>query len=174
MSKSPQKRENTTSHLSPKQKKAQKERKRYDKKKELLLALQTENITLKERIHQLEIENNLLLMENRELKSNMDISAMEFQIAKNTQTLLNALSEKSPNCKSLIYFFSQNLEKQQIMKYYGISKNTFYHSREEEGNYLIDQLYPVGIERNRVSEVCEKEIVKILDDILPIQSGRRY
>ena len=66
------------------------------------------------------------------------------------------------------------MEKREIMEYYHISKDTYYCSKEEEGKYLLDQLYPVGIERERVSEAQKKEVIRILDDILPVQSGRRY
>ena len=66
---------------------------------------------MKERILQLETENRQLQIENNHLKSRMDISSMEFQIAKNTQTHLKALPEKSPNRKSILYFLSQDLEK---------------------------------------------------------------
>ena len=98
---------NTTFHHSPKEKEAIRKKNNYEKKKNLLLELQTENTIMKERILQLETENRQLQMENNHLKARMDISAMEFQIAKNTQTLLKALPEKSPNHKSILYFLSR-------------------------------------------------------------------
>jgi hypothetical protein len=112
-------------------------------------------------------------MENNHLKARMNISAMEFQITKNIQILLKVLPEKSPNRKSILYFLSQVLKKREIIEYYHISKDTYHHNKEK-GKYLLDQLYPVGVERERVSEAQKKEIIRILNDILLIQSGKRY
>ena len=66
------------------------------------------------------------------------------------------------------------LESSLVMEYFGISKRTLDRIMEESGNKLVETKYSVNVKRKRVTEQQLAEIQKILDDILPKQSGREW
>ena len=60
------------------------------------------------------------------------------------------------------------------MTCYGISKRTYSRLVKQEDPEIVSRKYAIGVTREKITQEQRKEIKKILDDILPIQSGRNY
>ena len=57
---------------------------------------------------------------------------------------------------------------------YGISKRTYNRIIKEKDSEIVSRKYAIEVTRERITSEQKQEIIKILDDILPIQSGRNY
>jgi hypothetical protein len=96
------------------------------------------------------------------------------RIAENSRLLVKDLPPNSPYCRPLLVYLMDGLESSLVMEYFGISKRTLDRIMEESGNKLVETKYSVNVKRKRVTEQQLAEIQKILDDILPKQSGREW
>jgi hypothetical protein len=167
MSKTPNKRsllsieeELHVSHRSPEEKKAFKRKKRDQNKKEELSRMILELEQAKKRIG--------------ELEEQLETTPFDRQIVKNTRTLIKSLPPKSPYRRPILFFLGQLVDRKQMMDYYDISESNYYLIMKGDGSTLVEQRYAIDVKRPRITEDQKEEIRRILDDILPFQSGRSY
>lgn len=142
--------------------------------KKLIEELESKNkliVEFKENIDQLsiKIQNQLEYISNLENKVKFSET-----IVQNTKQLISELPFNSPFRRPLLFFFLQNIDKEYGIELYKISNRTYDRVMEDDGTTLVEQKYAINVERERISETQKEEIKKILDDILPIQSGRKY
>jgi len=136
--------------------------------------LRKENQQLKEENQNLREENNRLIEEIQALEENADKDTFYEVIAKNSKALVNQLPEHSPFRRPILGLLVPNTEKQRIMKFYGIKTTTWKRIQHESGIQLLVHKYTVGATREKISQDQTDEIKRILEDILPVQSGRNY
>jgi hypothetical protein len=60
------------------------------------------------------------------------------------------------------------------MAIYDISKRTYNRLVEQKDPEIVARKYGIEVKREKISQEQKIEITRILDDILPIQSGRNY
>jgi len=148
--------------------------------------------TLRERVNELErlvlekdhlmervvVERDQLLgeLKERDLLLVQMKTKLEFveKIAENSKQLVKDLPSNSPYRRPLLAYLMDGLDGSLVMEYFGISKRTLDRIMEEPGNKLVETKYSVNVKRKRVTEQQLAEIQKILDDILPTQSGREW
>ena len=166
-----EKEEESLFHQSKAKKKAYKHKKREDLKKAELSArdlefesMKVELVQAKERIEKL--EEQILEMEQH--------APFEKQMVKNTKILVKSLPSNSPFWQPILFFLGQSVDRIQMMKYYNISKSNYHLIMSGDGSALVSQTYAIDVKCPRITEVQKTEIIRILDDILPFQSGRSY
>jgi len=120
---------------------------------------------------QLLVERDQLLEKVRERESRLEL--ME-KMAENCKRLVKDLPTNSPYCCLLLAYLVVGLENSFVMEFFGISKRTLDRIFEDPGNKLVETKYAVNVKRERVTQEKLAEIQKILDDILPKQSGREW
>jgi hypothetical protein len=74
----------------------------------------------------------------------------------------------------LIFWFTKGLSMEDSMTVYGISKRTYNRVLEQEDPEIVSRKYGIGVTREQITQEQRQEITRILDDILPVQSGRNY
>ena len=84
------------------------------------------------------------------------------------------MPQNSPYCRPLQYFFFQGLSKEEALEIYGTSRLSYFRALNGGGSVLLDQKYAHNVKRAKVSQIQLDEARKILDDILPVQSGRNW
>lgn len=153
-----------------------------EQKKQLLLEIEM----FKESCKQLNEEKSLLLKETEQLKKTileleeeMVQIKLENQISQkivnNTSVLISQLSYNSPFRRPLLSYFIDGLSFEKAEQIYSISKRTFDRSISDDRENIINQKYAIEANRKeRISNERKEEIKNILDDILPVQSGRNY
>ena len=60
------------------------------------------------------------------------------------------------------------------MTVYRISKKTYNRLIKQKDSEIVSRKYGIEVTRERISQEQKSEITRILDDILPVQSGRNY
>ena len=95
-------------------------------------------------------------------------------IVSNTKSLIKQLPQNSPYHRPLQYFFFQGLSKEEALEIYGTSRLSYFRALNGGGSVLLDQKYAHNVKRAKVSQIQLDEARKILDDILPVQSGRNW
>lgn len=136
---------------------------------------------LKNEMEQL-IAQNTQLMENIQYKESMEVEwSKRMEIGKinqiimnNTVSLIQQLPHNSPYRRPFLFFLLQDVQMEQAISIYGLSERSYRRIQMEQGTTLTEQKYAINVKRQRVSERQREEIDKILDDILPIQSGRNW
>lgn len=122
-------------------------------------------------VEQLKVEldgkNKLLL----ELKAELDLVST---VAQNSKRLVEDLAPNSPYRRPLLAYLMDGLEIQTALQYFGVSKRSYSRIMQENGNTLVETKYTVNVQRDRVTAEQRAEIQRILDDILPKQSGREW
>ena len=121
--------------------------------------------TTKENLEKLVEENNKMHEFGMETKG---------KIVNNCRRLLNDLPPNSPYRRPILAYLMEGLEQQKALEVFQISPRTYRRIKEEDGNSLVETKYSVGVTRTRVSQEQLEEIQRILDDILPKQSGREW
>lgn len=97
------------------------------------------------------------------------------KIVNNTSVLISQLSYNSPFRRPLLSYFIDGLSFEKAEQIYSISKRTFDRSISDDRENIINQKYAIKANRKeRISNERKEEIKNILDDILPVQSGRNY
>ena len=136
---------------------------------------------LQKLVQELKEENKRLIDKKFNLK--VKLSELEKEIKKenlsqkimdNTCDLISRLSYNNPYRRPLFSFLLNGLSFSEAEKVYSISKRTFNRVMKEDGNTIINQKYAIGTKKERVSKQRKDEVQNILDDILPVQSGRNY
>jgi hypothetical protein len=119
-------------------------------------------------------------MENRQLKEQVEKLSKgpesEFltQIFQNLKELLGDFHQNSPFRRPLLSYLCQNINKKEFKKQLNLSEPTWQRIKSLNGGQLTSIEYTVGTTRERISEDQRDEIKRILNDILPVQSGRDY
>jgi hypothetical protein len=60
------------------------------------------------------------------------------------------------------------------MAVYNISKKIYNRLVEQKDSEIVARKYGIKMKREKISQEQKMEIIRILDGILPIQSGRNY
>ena len=142
-----------------------------NKVKELEYSLKQTKQALDQSIKQLEFANNKLTHLQLELDYSNHVLLPIFN---NTKHLISSLPHNSPYRRPLLYWFTKNLSIEDAMATYLISKRTYNRIIEEEDSEVVSHKYAIDVKRERITEEQKEEIKRILDDILPKQSGRDY
>lgn len=164
--------------ISEKQEKKQEKEKekrkmREQKKKENLKRLKREHQKFQEKINQLIRENEEMKRKIEELESKQT-SEFHVQILKNLKILLKDFPQNSPFRRPFLSYLCQNVEKTEFKKAMKISETTWQRIKELDGGQLISIEYPVNVTRERITEKQKDEIRRILNEILPVCSGRDF
>ena len=102
-----------------------------------------------------------------------DILQFYQKIVENYKQLISQLPQNSPFRRSLLFWFSKDVSVQSFCELFGISQHT-YNRLSEEDSKVLQTKYSIGVKRQRVTDEQIDEIHRILDDILPKQSGRDF
>ena len=140
--------------------------------------LQSINKELEEKLQQLEEVNMEFKSTLGDLMNTIQLELEQThinqQIVDNTVDLVSQLPSNSPIRRPLLGFFTQELSQDQAKRIYGISDRTYRRVMKGNGSILTEQKYTPNVTRKRVTEDQLKEAKEILDDILPVQSGRDF
>jgi hypothetical protein len=173
--------------LSDVTKQKNKERRKNWKKnsKKERIQLETELQTAMEEKRSLEVELGKARLQIDQLKHELDkldgtltgiwnrLKIVD-KIAENGARLVQDLPPNSPFRRPLLAYLTAGLETQPALEFFGISLRTFNRIKEDSTNSLLEIKYTVGVTRSRVSQEQLDEIKRILEDILPKQSGRDF
>lgn len=96
------------------------------------------------------------------------------KIAENCKHLVVDLPPNSPFRRPILAYLVAGLALPTALEFFGISRRTYQRIQEDIGNNLMEVKYTIGVTRTRVSEQQLADIQRILDDILPKQSGRDW
>jgi hypothetical protein len=168
-----------------KNKKQKKEELKKTLKDERVLELERERDGLKEEVVYLKsqlLKSDFYLesLRNEVKEKNKMLEEFEIKwkvmntIAENSKRLVNDLAPNSPYRRPLLAYLVTGLAKRTAMDYFQISKRTLERILGEEGNNLLEVKYTVNVQRKRITDEQKEEIKRILDDILPKQSGREW
>jgi transposase len=136
-----------------------------------LKQMETRSMELEER--NMELESKMVnLMET--LQTEMEKAEVKQQVVDNTLHLVSQLPQNSPYRRPLLSFFFQGLSQEDAQNIYGISTRTYKRVMNEDGNVLVEQKYKSEVTRKRISDEQLKEVKEILNQILPVQSGRDW
>ncbi len=134
--------------------------------------LQQQNLELQQQLDKMKTHLELLVKENNHLHE----FGMETKdkIVRNCRRLVNDLPPNSPYRRPILAYLMEGLEQQKALEIFQISARTYRRIGEDIGNSLMETKYTVGVTRTKVSQEQLEEIQRILDDILPKQSGREW
>jgi cell division protein FtsB len=134
--------------------------------------LQQENNELQQQLDKMKAHLELLVEENTRLHEfGMETKG---KIVHNCRRLVNDLPSNSPYRRPILAYLMEGLEQRKALEVFQISARTYGRIHEDIGNSLIETKYTVGVTKTRVSQEQIEEIQRILDDILPKQSGREW
>ena len=134
--------------------------------------LQQINNELNQQLDEMRVSLELLVEENSKLHEfGMETKG---KIVHNCRKLVNDLPKNSPYCRPILLYLMEGLEKHKALEVFQISERSYGRIYEDVGNSLIQTKYAVGVKRTRVSQEQLEEIQRILEDILPKQSGREW
>ena len=102
-----------------------------------------------------------------------DILQLYQKIVENCKQLIAQLPQNSSFRRPLLFWFSKDVPVQSFCELFGISQCT-YNRLSEEDSKVLQTKYSIGVKRQRVTDEQIDEIHRILDDILPKQSGRDF
>jgi hypothetical protein len=60
------------------------------------------------------------------------------------------------------------------MVIYNISKKTYNRLVKQKNSKIIARKYRIGVKKDKISQEQKLEIPRMLDDIFPVQSKRKY
>ena len=138
--------------------------------KNVRIKLEQRNMELEQRHMKLDSEI-VNLMEILQLGIEKDVKQ---QIVNNTLDLISKLPPRSPIRRPLLSFFLQGLSEEQAQNIYGISDRTYKRVLDEDGSILVELKYKPDVTRKRISDSQLIEAKEILDDLIPVQSGRDF
>ena len=82
---------------------------------------------------------------------------------------------KNPYIEDHCFFgLQKNLSMEKSLDLYNISKRTYNRILKEENSEITTRKYAIEVKKERITQKQKEEITRILDDILPKQSGRDY
>ena len=123
-----------------------------------------------------ELQKQKLIIEQLEQKLSQQVKFHQISqtVFENTINLIQSLPHNSPYRRPLLFWFTKNLSIDDSMTVYGISKRIYNRLIEQKDSEIVARKYGIGVTRERISQEQRLEITRILDDILPVQSGRNY
>jgi hypothetical protein len=143
--------------------------------------LEDENAALKSRllaatteIGKLNVELLHLQKENELLKSQQENYQIFQTITSNTKDLIESLPFNSPYRRPLLFWFFKKLSFEDGGLIYNISRRTWLRIIEGKDQEIVSRKYAIGVKREKITPERIDEAKKILDDIIPVQSGRDY
>jgi hypothetical protein len=134
-------------------------------------ALETKLQQKEERI--MELEPRMVDLMNT-IQSIYEETEIKQQVVDNTLDLISQLPPRSPFRRPLLSFFFQGLSQEEAQRIYGVSARTYGRVLEENGSILVEQRYKSNVIRKRITDDQLKEVKEIVNQILPVQSGRDY
>jgi hypothetical protein len=134
------------------------------------LLLKQENVELKFKLEQLGGELDYMKKQLSEQQSNL---LKQQCIIANCQKLILNLPSNSPFRRPLLSYLTTGLEFKDISNLFQISIRIFHRIHEDNRNTL-NQKYSIGVKKKRIIDEQLMEVKRILDDILPKQSGRHF
>lgn len=147
---------------------------RNKKKKEEFEVLKKSCLELSLQVDELEESLWNLTLENEQLKLEIQKHKVHQTVFNNTLNLIQTLPHNSPYRRPLLFWFTKDITMEEAISSYGVSKRTYNRVLEQEDPEIVSRKYGIGVKREKITPEQRQEITRILDDILPVQSGRNY
>jgi hypothetical protein len=136
--------------------------------------LETQLHKLQDHLETVESEKVQMELEYHRMTTKSKQEIVNSAIVNNSKVLIDQLPQNSPFRCPLLFFLLQGLSSEEAIGVYGISQRTFGRVMEDNGSTLVNQLYAINVTRSVVTQEQIDLIKKIINDILPVQSGRFY